>query len=140
MRRIYHRFPRRCDLVFDINVPFSDAAGTIVRLNGTHEAARLGDEMVRIDFQVQVADQKISFLPVDEVAGLLYNLTEAVDFQIELKETLLSSERRIPRSRNVFLVRLEEVGMATECTITKTSSMTGLDALDLKRLILGAVR
>ena len=140
MRRIYHRFPKRCDLVFDINVPFSDAAGTIVRLNGTHEAARLGDEMVRIDFQVQVADQKISFLSVDEVPGLLYNLTEAVDFQIELKETLLSSERRIPRSRNVFLVRLEEVGMATECTIAKTSSMTGLDALDLKRLILGAVR
>ncbi len=139
MRRIYHRFPKRCDLVFDVNVPFSDAVATIVRLNGTHEAARLGDEMVRIDFQVQVADHKTSFLPVDEVPGLLYDLTEAVDFQIELKETLLSTERRIPRSRNVFLVRLDEVGMATECTITKTSSMTGQDALDLKRFILGAV-
>ena len=76
MRRIYHRFPKRCDLVFDINVPFSDAVATIVRLNGSHEAARLGDEMVRIDFQVQVADHKISFQPVDEVPGPLGRPTE----------------------------------------------------------------
>ena len=140
MRRIYHRFPMRNDLVFDIQRPFIDVVSTICALHGTHETGRTpGGEMVRIDFNASVAEKKISFVPVDGVPDLLYSITEAADFQIELKETTLMADRRIPRSKNVFLLRVREVGMASECVVVKTSTMTGLDALDLKGLIEGAV-
>jgi len=140
MRRIYHRFPTRNDLVFDIQRPFIDVVSAICALHGTHDTGRTpGGEMVRIDFTAAVAEKKISFVPVDQVAGLLYSVTEAVDFQIELKETALMAERRIPRSKNVFLLRVREAGMASECVVVKTSTMTGLDALDVKSLIEGAV-
>ena len=140
MRRIYHRFPVRSDLVFDIQRPFNDVVSVICALHGTHETGRApGGEMVRIDFTAAVAEKKIAFVPVDQVPGLIYSITEAVDFQIELKETTLMSDRRIPRSKNVFLLRVSEAGMASECTIVKTSTMTGLDALDLKTLIEGVV-
>lgn len=130
----------RNDLVFDIQRPFIDVVSAICALHGTHESGRTpGGEMVRIDFNAAVAEKKISFVPVDQVPGLLYSITEAADFQIELKETTLMSDRRIPRSKNVFLLRVSEVGMASECTVVKTSTMTGLDALDLKGLIEGAV-
>lgn len=140
MRRIYHRFPMRNDLVFTIQRPFIDVVSTVCALHGTHETGRTpGGEMVRIDFSAAVAEKKITFVPVDRIPELLYTITEAVDFQIELKETTLMSDRRIPRSKNVFLLRLEEVGMACECMVVKTSTMTGLDALDLKNLLEGAV-
>lgn len=140
MRRIYHRFPMRNDLVFTIQRPFIDVVSTVCALHGTHETGRTpGGEMVRIDFNAAVAEKKITFVPVDCIPDLLYTISEVVDFQIELKETTLMSDRRIPRSKNVFLLRISEVGMACECTVVKTSTMTGLDALDLKKLLEGAV-
>lgn len=130
----------RNDLVFDIQRPFIDVVSTICALHGSHETGRApGGEMVRIDFTAAVAEKKIAFVPVDQVPDLLYTITEAVDFQIELKETTMMSDRRIPRSKNVFLLRVSEVGMACECTVVKTSTMTGLDALDVKNLIEGVV-
>jgi len=140
MRRIYHRFPMRNDLVFTIQRPFIDVVSAICALHGTHEAGRTpGGEMVRIDFSAAVAEKKITFVAVDCIPDLLYTITEAVDFQIELKETTLMSDRRIPRSKNVFLLHIAETGMASECTVVKTSTMTGLDAMDLKALVEGAV-
>ena len=140
MRRIYHRFPMRSDLVFTIQRPFIDVVSTVCGLHSSHETGRTpGGEMVRIDFSAAVAEKKITFVPVDRIPDLLGTITEAVDFQIELKETTLMSEKRIPRSRNLFLLRLEETGMACECTVVKTSTIAGLDALDLKSLLVGAL-
>ena len=140
MRKIYHRFPMRNDLVFTIKRPFIDVVSRVCALHGTHETGRTpGGEMVRIDFNAAVADKKITFVPVDSCPDLLNTITEAVDFQIELKETTIMSDKRIPRSKNVFLLRLEETGMACECTVVKTSTMAGLDALDLRRLLVGAI-
>jgi hypothetical protein len=140
MRRIYHRFPMRTDLVFTMPRPFIDVVSTILALHGTHEAGRTPDgEMVRIDFGAAVAERKTSFVAVDSIPDLLNTITEVVDFQIELKETTIMSDRRVPRSKNVFLLRIAESGMACECTVVKTSTIAGLDALDLKALIGGAV-
>ncbi|MDE4908086.1 hypothetical protein L0665_05620 [Methanogenium marinum] len=140
MRRIYHRFPIRSDLVFTIQRPFIDVVSALCALHGTHDVGKApGGEMVRIDFSAAVAEKKISFVPVDRVPDLLYTITEAVDFQIELKETTLMSDRRIPRSKNVFLLHIAEVGMASECVVVKTSTMNGLDAMDLKTLLEGVV-
>ncbi|GAB7014810.1 hypothetical protein JCM10550A_01760 [Methanogenium cariaci] len=120
--------------------PFIDVVSTILALHGTHEAGRTPDgEMVRIDFGAAVAERKTSFVAVDSIPDLLNTITEVVDFQIELKETTIMSDRRVPRSKNVFLLRIAESGMACECTVVKTSTIAGLDALDLKALIGGAV-
>ena len=140
MRRIYQRFPMRNDLVFTMQRPFIDVVSALCSLHGTHDVGRApGGEMVRIDFSAAVAEKKITFVPVDRVPDLLYSLTETVDFQIELKETTLMSDQRIPRSKNVFLLRIAEAGMASECVVVKTSTMNGLDAMDLKTLVEGAV-
>jgi hypothetical protein len=129
----------RNDLVFTIQRPFIDVVSRVCALDGTHEAGRTpGGEMVRIDFSAAVAEKKVTFVPVDAIPDLLYTITEAVDFKIELKETTIMSDKRIPRSRSVFLLRIEETGMACVCTVVKTSTMAGLDALDLKSLVAGA--
>lgn len=130
----------RNDLVFTIQRPFIDVVSAICALHGTHDVGRTsGGEMVRIDFSAAVAEKKITFVAVDRIHDLLSTITEAVDFQIELKETTLMSDRRIPRSKNVFLLRITETGMACGCTVVKTSTMTGPDAMDLKTLLEGAV-
>ncbi|WP_165075752.1 hypothetical protein [Methanogenium sp. MK-MG] len=130
----------RNDLVFTIQRPFIDVVSTILALHGMHETGRTpGGEMVQIDFSAAVAEKKVTFVAVDYIPDLLNTITEVVDFQIELKEATLMSDRRIPRSRNVFLLRIAESGMACECAVVKTSTMTGLDALDLRTLIEGAV-
>lgn len=138
MRRIYHRFPLRCDLDFDIERPFLDVAEKVVGMNKMHVTERLGDDLIRLDFQVSVADSKTRMIPVESVPGLLDNLTDAVDFMLTLNETILTGDRRIPRSETVYYLRVNENGMMTECFVSKEGTKGNNDAYDIKKLLLGA--
>ena len=138
MRRIYHRFPLRCDLDFDIERPFLDVVGKVVGMNNTHVTERVGEELIRLDFLVSVADSKTLMIPVENIPNLLENLTDAADFMLTLKETILTGDRRIPRSETVYYLRVNENGMMTECFVSKEGTRGNNDAYDVKKLITGA--
>lgn len=137
MRRVYHRFPLRCDLDFEIEEPFMAVIDRIGSFDGTHITKKVGDELIKLDLHVFVAEKRTGFERIEKIRDFFENTTETVDFRIVFNETVLTGERRIPRSETSFLVKVEEKGMACDCFIAKEGSSGNVDALDLKNLILG---
>jgi len=138
MRRIYHRFPLRCDLDFDIEMPFYDVISKVISLNNTHTTSKAGGDLVKLAVKVDVADKKTNMINVDDVPDLAEVSTETVDFRINLIETILTGDRRIPKAGASYLLKVKENGMATQCFIVKTGSSGSTDALDIKKMIAGA--
>lgn len=137
MRRVYYRFPLRCDLDFEIEEPFMDVVGRIAGFNGSHITKKVGDELIKLDLKVDVADKKTGFEHIENIRDFYDNTTDTVDFRIIIKETILTGERKIPRSETVFLVKVEEKGMSCDCFVARESPSGNVDALDLKNLIRG---
>jgi len=100
MRRVYCQFPEKTDLDFTIERPFFDVVSTISGMSGTHATNRVGEDLVKIDMLVYVADSKTKLIPVESLPGFSDTLTEMVDFRIILNETILRGDSKIPRSEN----------------------------------------
>ena len=137
MRRVYFRFPLRCDLDFVAEEPFMTVISRIGSFDGEHITKKVGDELVKLDLQVFVAKDKTGFDKIENIPGFYDTTTDTVDFRIMFNETILTGERRIPRSTTSFLVKVEEKGMSCDCYIAKEGVAGNVDALDLKNLILG---
>lgn len=137
MRRVYYRFPLRCDLDFVIEEPFMTVISRIGSFDGTHITKKLGEDLIKLDLQVFVAKEKTGFDKIENIPGFYDTTTDTVDFRISFNETILTGERRIPRSTTSFLVKVEEKGMSCDCFIAKEGTAGNVDALDLKNLILG---
>jgi hypothetical protein len=60
------------------------------------------------------------------------------DFRVDLQRTLLTPDKRLPVSENVFFLRIVDKGPATECYVAKESRIGDLDAMDLRRMLKGA--
>ncbi|WP_054848325.1 hypothetical protein [Methanoculleus chikugoensis] len=100
MRRIYHRFPQSVDLDFELSRPFRDVLACIARMHDTHTTARGGaDGLVKERMLVQVADGRIQFVDLSDLAPLAENVTEVADFRVDLQRTLLTPPKRGSRSR-----------------------------------------
>jgi hypothetical protein len=137
MRRIYHRFPLKVDLTFEITRPFAEVVRCIVGLDNTHTTDRIGDDLVKLDFVVDVAESKTRFEPVDRIPGLCDTLSEEADFRITLNETLLTPERRVPLSENRFYLRVHDSGPRCECFAVKEGTSGGMDAMHLRNYVMG---
>jgi hypothetical protein len=140
MRRIYHRFPQRCDLTFDIDRPFTEVIRCIVRLDNTHRTSHEGEDLIKVKYAVDVAENRISFAPVSQFSNLPENITETADFRIILHEILLTPEKRLPISENRFFLRVHDAGGVCECFAVKDGSSGKMDAMDLKQVIQEACR
>ncbi|HDR74035.1 MAG TPA: hypothetical protein ENN85_09050 [Methanoculleus sp.] len=138
MRRIYHRFPLKADLAFEIAHPFAEAVRCIVGLNNSHITEKKGDDLVKLHFVVDVAESKTRFEPVDRIPGLCDTVSEVADFRITLNETLLTPARRVPLSENRFLLRLQDSGPRCECFAVKDGTAGDMDAMHLKSYVMGA--
>ena len=137
MRRIYHRFPLRCDLDFDVEMPFYDVISKVISLNNTHATSKAGEDLVKLAVRVDVADKKTNMINVDEVPNLAEVSTDTVDFRINLIETILTGDRKIPRAGASYLLKVKENGMATQCFVVKEGSSGSTDAFDIKKIITG---
>jgi hypothetical protein len=138
MRRIYHKFPQRCDLVFDLDRPLPDVIQCITRMHNTHTTRKKGEDLLKLSMMVEVADQKTRMVPVDNFPNLHRTVTEAADFRITYHETLLTPDQKVPVSVNQFLFRVSEVSGGCECFALKENAQGSLDSMDLKQLISGA--
>lgn len=138
MRRIYHRFPQSIDLDFEINRPFRDVLACIARMHDTHTTERGADGLVKERILVRIADGRTQFLDLDDLVPLAENVTEVADFRVDLQRTLLTPEKRLPVSDNVFYLRLVDKGALTECYVAKEGRFGEMDAMDLRKMFKGA--
>ncbi len=138
MRRIYYRFPQRVDLSFVLGLPFTNALRHIVtELNGAESTKTTGKELVRVRTKVEVAMDRATFAEVTPDILKPGAITEAVDLRISVLALALRGGGKVPIANDVFYVRLTERNRNTDIEIAKEGNAPGVDALDLKNLILG---
>jgi hypothetical protein len=65
-------------------------------------------------------------------------ITEAVDMQVSLLALALRGGGKVPIANDVFYIRLTDQVSRTDIDIAKEGRGEGLDALDLKNILLGA--
>ncbi|MDN7026159.1 hypothetical protein FGU65_14945 [Methanoculleus sp. FWC-SCC1] len=138
MRRIYHRFPQQVDLDFDLNRPFRDVLRCLQRLHNTHTTERQENGLLKRRILVQISDGRTQFQEMAGLPPLDETVTEAADFRLDLQETLLTPDRRLPVAANIFLLRIVDKGRTTECFVAKEGRNAGMDAMALRTLLKGA--
>ena len=138
MRRIYYRFPQRVDLSFTLGLPFPEALKYIVtELDGAESTKTTGKELVQVRTKVEVAADRASFAEATPEIFKPGLITEAVDLRISVLALALRGGGKVPIANDVFFVRLTDTNRNTDIEIAKEGTLPGVDALDLKNLILG---
>jgi len=138
MRRIYYRFPQRVDLSFTLGLPFPEALNYIVtELNGAEKTKTTGKELVQVRTKVEVAADRTTFGDPSPDIFRPGAVTEAVDLRVSILALALRGGGKVPVANDVFYVRLTDRGQTTDVEIAKEGSTPGVDALDLKNIILG---
>ncbi len=138
MRRIYYRFPQKTDLSFAMGLPFNEALRHIVtELDGAESTKTTGKELVKVRSKVEVAIDRATFGEVTQDITKPGTITEAADLRISVLTLALRGGGKVPVANDAFFVRLTDRGKRTDVDIAKDGNAPGLDALDIKNLILG---
>jgi hypothetical protein len=137
MRRIYYLFPQKVDLSFTMGLPFLDTIKHIVLLDGDETTKTSGKELVKIKTKVEVAIDRATFGEVTPDVTRPGTITEALDLRISVLALALRGGGKVPIANDVFFVRLTDRVRHTDIDIAKDGKPGGLDALDMKRILLG---
>jgi hypothetical protein len=137
MRRIYYRFPQKVDLSFAMGLPFLDAIKHIASLDGTETTKTSGKELVRVKTRVEVAIDRATFGDITPEVLRPGTITEALDLHISVLAIALRGGGRVPIANDAFFVRLTDRIKYTDVDIAKEGNPAGLDALDMKNILLG---
>lgn len=138
MRRIYYRFPQRVDLSFAMGMPFNETLKHIAGLDNTEVTKTTGKELVKVKTKVKIALDRTTFGDITPDVLRPDVITEAVDLQVSLLEVALRGGGKVPIANEVFFVRLTDQVSRTDIDITKEGRGEGMDALDMKNILLGA--
>lgn len=138
MRRIYYRFPQKTDLSFALGLPFPEAIRHIItELDGAESTKIANKELVKVRTHVQVAIDRATFGEVTPDTVKPGAITEAADLRISVLTLALRGGGKVPVANDAFFVRLTDRANHTDVEIAKEGNAPGLDALDIKNLILG---
>ncbi|MGP8085713.1 MAG: hypothetical protein ACLPY4_06385 [Methanoregula sp.] len=137
MRRIYYRYPQRVDLSFAMGMTFPETLKYVAELNGQESTKTTGKELVRVKVKVEIASNRAEFgdiTPDDLRAGII---TEAADLKVSVLALALRGSGRVPVANDVFFVRLTDRNTCTDVDIARQDAGEGLDALNMKNILLG---
>jgi hypothetical protein len=138
MRRIYYRFPQKVDLSFALGLPFHEALKHIVaELDGAESTKTAGRELVKVKTKVEVAVDRATFGEVTPDVLRPGAITEAADLRLSVLTLALRGGGKVPIANDAFFVRLTDRIKQTDVDVAKEGNAPGLDALDIKNLILG---
>jgi hypothetical protein len=138
MRRIYYRFPQRTDLSFTMGMPFNETLNYIAGFDNAESTKTTGKELVRVKTKVKIAVDRATFGDITPDILRPGVITEAADMQISLLALALRGGGRVPIANDVFYIRLTDQVSRTDIDIAKEGHGEGLDALDMKKILLGA--
>jgi len=138
MRRIYYRFPQRIDLSFAMGIPFLETIKHITSLDGSETTkTSSGKELVKVKIKVEVAIDRATFGDITPEILRAGTVTEALDMRISVLALALRGGGKVPIANDAFFVRLTDRVRHTDIDISKEGAPGGLDALDMKNLLLG---
>jgi hypothetical protein len=138
MRRIYYRFPQRVDLSFAMGMPFNETLKYIASLDNSETTKTTGKELVKVKTQVRIAIDRATFGEITPDVLRPGVITEAADIQVSVLALALRGGGKVPIANDIFFVRLTDQVSRTDIDIAKDGRGEGLDALDMKNIILGA--
>jgi len=137
MRRIYYRFPQRVDLSFAMGMSFLETLKYIADLDAHETTKTTGKELVRVKTKVEIAIDRATF---GEITGDLLRagvITEAADLRVSVLALALRGGGKVPIANDIFYLRLTDQVSRTDIDIAKEGNAPGLDALDMKNILLG---
>jgi hypothetical protein len=137
MRRIYYRFPQKVDLSFSMGLPFTETVRHIAALDGSEATKTSGKELVQVRIRVEVAIDRATFGEITPDVLRPGTITEALDMRISVLALALRGGSKVPIANDAFFVRLTDRTKYTDVDIAKQGNPGGLDALDVKNIILG---
>lgn len=138
MRRIYYRFPQRVDLSFAMGLPFNETIRYIAELNNEESTKTTGKELVKVKTKVEIALDRATFGDITPDVLRPGVISEAADLRISVLALALRGGGKVPIANDIFYLRLTDQGSRTDIDIAKEGRGEGLDALDMKNIILGA--
>jgi len=138
MRRIYYRFPQRVDLSFAMGMPFNETLKYIAGLDNNESTKTTGKELVKVKTRIQIAVDRATFGDITPDVLQRGVITEAVDLQISVLALALRGGGKVPIANDIFYIRLTDQASRTDIDIAKDGHGEGLDALDMKNILLGA--
>ncbi|MEI7857139.1 MAG: hypothetical protein WCH85_06510 [Methanomicrobiales archaeon] len=141
MRRICYRFPQRVDLSFAMGMPFNETLRYIADMDGQETTKTTADtqkkELVRVKTRVEIALDRATFGEITPDVLRPGVITEAVDLKCSVLALALRGGGKVPIANDVFYLRLTDQVSRTDIDIAKEGSAEGLDALDMKNILLG---
>jgi hypothetical protein len=138
MRRIYYRFPQRIDLSFAMGLPFNETLKYVAGLDNAESTKKTEKELVKVKTKVKIAVDRATFGDITPDVLRPGVITEAVDLQISILLLALRGGGKVPIGNEVFFLRLTDKVSRTDIDIAKEGRGEGLDALDMKNILLGA--
>jgi hypothetical protein len=138
MRRIYYRFPQRVDLSFAMGMPFNETLRYIAELDNTESTKTTGKELVKVKTRVEIAADRATFGEITPESLRPGVITEAVDLRVSVLALALRGGGKVPIANDIFYLRLTDQVSRTDIDIAKEGRGEGLDALDMKNILLGA--
>ena len=138
MRRIYYRFPQRVDLSFAMGMPFNETLNYVAGLNNEESTKTTGKELVKVKTKIEIAVDRASFGDITPDILRRGVITEAADLRASVLAIALRGGGKVPIANDIFYLRLIDQGSRTDIDIAKDGRGEGLDALDMKNILLGA--
>jgi hypothetical protein len=140
MRRIYYRFPQRVDLSFAMGMPFNETLKYIAGFDNSESTKKTEKELVKVKTKVKIALDRTTFGDITPEVLRPGVITEAVDLQVSILLLALRGGGKVPIGNEVFFVRLTDMISRTDIDIAKEGRGEGLDALDMKNILLGPTK
>lgn len=140
MRRIYYRFPQRIDLSFTMGMPFLETLRYLAELDGQETTKTTGRELVKVKTRINIAVDRATFGDITPDVLLPGVITEAVDLRASVLALALRGAGKVPIANDVFYLRLTDRDRHTDIDIAKEGRGEGLDALDMKNILLGTAK
>ena len=138
MRRIYYRFPQRVDLSFAMGMPFNETLNYIAGIHNEESTKTTGKELVKVKTKVEISIDRATFGEITPDVLRPGVISEAVDLKVSVLALALRGGGKVPIANDIFYVRLTDRVSRTDIDISKEGRGDGLDALDLKNILLGA--
>ena len=140
MRRICYRFPQRVDLSFAMGMPFNETLRYIADMDNHESTKTNGKELVRVRTKVEIALDRATFGTISPEFLRPGVITEAVDLKCSILALALRGGGKVPIANDVFYLRLTDQVSRTDIDIAKEGTGEGLDALDMKNILLGTAK
>jgi hypothetical protein len=125
------------DLSFAMGMPFLETLKYIAGLDD-HEATKTtGRELVKVKTKVEIAVNRATFGEITPEVLRPGIITEAADLRVSVLALALRGGGKVPIANDIFYLRLSDQVSRTDIDIAKEGSGEGLDALDMKNILLG---